>query len=390
MSNNINLTIPAHSKDEFLKLVSRASKNITGLQWTVGETRKQTFRHYFDGDIVKMTHSVIDVTISLPEVNDWVLVATVIEGAIFITDNKQQLVLKNGHGADYRLCDVCKHKQWKKSFIVRNSKTNEELQIGAECAKKFGIGMMNAIHNLTKELYANYSLYSCEYDGLEPIEWPAHISDPHAVKSVETSVMVQAAKHYYDENNGVWKKGYYVGRMYYPSESAAEIRASIDKFTADADNAYYKELAQWVSNVFEEDVCSEFDDKIKCVGTDFYMSAGDTAAAFFAIKKYESWKKEQAAKAAGLYIPKRGDYIHIVGKVINKETKSGYFGAYIEYEILNKLDGNTYKRSGAVKADGDNNVDCYAFIRDVFKGQNILDRTTLKAKKGVAIANVLQ
>ena len=204
------------------------------------------------------------------------LVATVIEGAIFITDHKQQLVLKNGHGADYRLCDVCKHKQWKKSFIVRNSKTN------------------------------------------------------------------------------------------------------------------YKELAQWVSNVFEADVCSEFDDKIKCVGTDFYMSAGDTAAAFFAIKKYESWKKEQAAKAAGLYIPKHGDYIHIVGKVINKETKSGYFGAYIEYEILNTLDGNTYKRSGAVKADSDNNVDCYAFIRDVFKGQNILDRTTLKAKKGVAIANVLQ
>lgn len=390
MSNNINYTIPAHSKDEFLKLVSKASKNITGLQWTVGETRNQTFRHYFDGEIVKMSHSVCDVTIELPEVNDWVLLATVVDGAMFITDHKQQLVLKNGHGADYKLCDVCKHRQWKKSYIVRNSKTNEELQVGAECAKKFGIGMMHAIYLLTKELYQSYSLYSCEYDGLEPVEWPAHISDPHAVKSVETSILVQAAKHYYDEHNGVWKKGYYVDRFYYPSESAADIRASLDKFTADADNAYYKELAAWLCNTFEADAYSEFDEKIKCVGTDYYMSAGDTAAAFFAIKKYEQYKREQAAKAAGKYLPKAGDYIHIVGKIISSETKSGYYGVFVEYEILNSLDGNTYKRSGAVKADKDNNVDCYAFIRDVWKGCNVLDRTTQHAKKGVTIANVLQ
>lgn len=390
MSNNISLTIPAHSTDEFKKLVTRANKNITGLKWTLGEERNQTFRHLFDGEIVKMQHRVLDVTVELPEINDWTLLATVVDGAMFVTDHKQQLVLHNGHGADYQLCDACKHKQWKKSFIVRNSVTGEELQVGAECAKKFGIGMMNAIYNLTKELYASYSLYSCEYDGSEPIEWPAHFSDPHAVRSIETSVMVQAAKQYYDANEGKWKKGYYEGRMYIPSESAAEIRNSLSNFAVDADNAYYKELTAWLCDVFVADEWNEFDEKIKCVGTDYYMSAGDTAAAFFAIKKYEQYKKEQAAKAAGLYLPKAGDYIHIVGKIIGERTCSGYYGSYVEYEILNTLDGNTYKRSGAVKADSEKNVNCYAYIRDVWKGNNVLDRTTQHAKKGVAIANVLQ
>ena len=385
--NIINLTIPAHLTDDFLKLVGRASKNIAGLQWTVGETYKQTFRHYFDGHIEKWQHEVKDVTLEMPEANGWTLLATVVEGAMFVTDHKQKLELKNGHGADYQICDACKHRQWKKSYIVRNDSTGEELQVGAECAKKFGIGMVEAIYKLTKELYASYSLYSCEYDGLEPMEWPAHFSDPHAVRSIETSVIVQAAKQYYDEKDGVWKKGYYVGRIYYPSESAAEIRCRLDKFAADAENAYYKELCAWISNNFEADVYSEFDDKIKLIGTDYYMSAGDTAAAFFAIKKFENWKKEQAAKAAGLYIPKRGDYIHIVGKIVNKQEKVGTFGTYVEYEILNTLDGNTYKRSGVVKADSENNVDCFAFIKDTWKGNYTLDRTTLKAKKGIAIAN---
>lgn len=383
----ISLTIPAHLTEEFVKVVSKASKHINGLQWTVGETYKQTFRHHFDGEIVKMQHEVKDVTLDMPEVSGWTLLATVVDGALFVTDMKHELHLQNGHGTQYFVCDVCKHKQWKKSYIVRNDSTGEELQVGAECAKKFGIGMVEAIYKLTKELYASYSLYSCEYDGLEPMDWPAHFSDPHAVRSIECSIVVQAAKKYYDDNNGKWKKGYYEGRMYFPSESAAEIRCSLDKFTADAENAYYKELTQWIAQTFEASDYSEFDEKIKELGSSYYMSAGDTATAFFAIKKYEQYKREQAAKAAGLYIPKRGDYIHIVGVIVNKSVKEGYYGTYEEYEILNTLDGNTYKRSGVVKADSDNKVDCFAYVKDVWKQNYILDRTTKHAKKGVAIAN---
>ena len=387
MKQTINLTIPAHLTDEFVKTVRKAEKNITGLRWEIGKVRKQTFRHYFDGEIVKMQHDVVDVTLDLPEQNNWQLVATVVEGAMFITDHKQKLELKNGHGADYQLCDVCKHRQWKKSYIVRNTVDGRELQVGAECAKKFGIGMVEAVYKLTKELYASYSLYSCEYDGLEPLEWPAHFSDPHAVRSIETSIVVQAAKQYYDEHNGVWKKGYYEGRMYFPSQSAADIRSSLDKFAADADNAYYKELTQWIAQDFEASEYNEFEMKIKELGESYYMSAGDTATAFFAIKKYEEYKKEQAAKAAGLYLPKPGDYIHIVGIIINKYVKSGYYGVYEEYEILNEIDGNKYIRSGVVNVDSDNKVNCFAFIKDVYGTKYLLDRTTKHAKKGVAIAN---
>ena len=390
MKQTINLTIPAHLTDEFVKTVRKAEKNITGLRWEIGKVRKQTFRHYFDGEIVKMQHDVVDVTLDLPEQNNWQLVATVVEGAMFITDHKLKLELKNGHGADYQLCDVCKHRQWKKSYIVRNTVDGRELQVGAECAKKFGIGMVEAVYKLTKELYASYSLYSCEYDGLEPLEWPAHFSDPHAVRSIETSVAVQAAKKYYDEHNGKWIKSYYQGTIYYPSESAAEIRNSLNDFAPDTENAYFKELAAYLRDVFEANGYSEFEDKIKSIGTDYYMSANDVASAFFAIKKYEQYKVEQAAKAAGKYLPKIGDYIHIVGKIVNERTCSGYYGEYVEYEIFNALDGLTYKRCGVVKSDGEKNVNCYAFIRDIWQGNNMLDRTTINAKKGVAIANVLQ
>lgn len=390
MAYNIETTIPAYATDEFLKLVKRAKKNISELDWTVGESYNRVFRHFFDGEIVKMTHKVVDITLSVPEVNDWVLLATIVDGSMFVADQKHKLELHDGHGTEYRLCDVCKHKQWKKSYIVRNSKTGEELQIGAECAKKFGIGMMNAIHNLTKELYASYSLYSCEYDGLEPIEWPARFNDSHAVRSVETSAVVIAAKQYYDDHNGKWLKGYYQGSIYYPSESAADIRSLLEDVQADSENAYYKELTSWIKDVFVADEWSEFDEKIKAVGTDYYTSAGDTAAVFFAIKKFEAYKKEQAAKAAGIYIPKRGDYIHIIGKIVSEKKKCGTYGVYVEYVIENTLDGYTYTRSGAVKADSEKNVDCFAYIKDAYGGNYTLDRTTQKPKKGVVVANTFQ
>lgn len=387
MKQIIQLTLPFKEVEAFEKICKRAAKNIDGMSWGVGQTYKRTYRHVVDNHLEKWMHDVVDVWVEIPKINDWTLLATIVDGALFVTDMSKKLVLHNGHGIDYNICDVCKHRQWKKSFVVYNSNTKEELQVGAECAKKFGIGMVNAIYNLTSELYKSYSMYSCEYDGLDPIVWPAHYSDPYAVRSVETSVVVQAAKQYYDEHNGVWKKGGYVGRTYYPSESAAEIRASLELFEANDNDKYYKNLCKWINEKFEADAYNDFDTAIKAIGTDYYTSAGDTAAAFFAIKKFESWKKEQEAKEKGLYIPKRGDYIHVVGKIVNKSTKEGMFGKYVEYEILNIIDGNTYKRSGVVKSNDKCEVDCFAFIKDVWQGNFVLDRTTLKAKKGIKINN---
>lgn len=385
---NIKLMLPVGEVKSFEKIIKRAAKNIEGIEWTMGKPYNKTFIHLVDGLRERWSHTIVDVEIVMPTVNDWVLLATVVEGALFVTNPKEKIIFRDGHGVEYKKCDACGRPQWKKSFIVRNAKTDEELQVGSECAKKFGIGTVNAIYNLTRELYENYSFcFDCG-DDFEDRMWSARYHDPHAVKSIETSIVVQAAKKYYDNNKCVWKKGRYIGREYYPSESAAEIKGSLNNFVADEDNEYYKSLCDWLNNVFEAGEYNEFEENMKNVGSNYYMSVGDVAAAFFAIKRFELYKKEKEAREKGIYLPKRNDYIHIVGKIVDKVKKEGYFGSYVEYTILNNLDGNTYKRAGVVKSDDENNVDCYAFIKDVYKGNYTLDRTTIKPKKGIAIDNV--
>lgn len=381
-----NITIPNGMVKDFNNLMAKANKNINGLDWTIGEPYNRIYRHYFDGNIVKMSHTVVDIEYTIPDQNNWILLATIVDGALFVTNPKEELKLTNGHGVDYHICDVCKHRQWKKSFIVKNIVTNEELQIGSECAKKFGIGMMNEIYKLTNSLYASYSLPV--YDGEFIGEWPSHFSDPHAVASVETSKLVKACKKYYDDNNGIWKKGYYVGSYYTPSESATDIRNSIDNFTEDSDDAYYKSLCEYLNNVYEADEYNEFAQSIKATGSNFYSSKAEIAPVYFAIKSFENWKKEEDARKNGKYLPKRLHYIYIKGKVINKTKKSGYFGDYYEYEILNDIDNNIYLRAGSVKTDEDSNIEGYAFIKDIYKGKNILDRITKNPKKNVTLNNV--
>ena len=391
------MIIPTFKCAEFRKTLEKASKRIEGIDWTIGESYQKVFQHYMeDGENsgwINMTHDVCDVTLTLPDSNGWDLLATVVEGAMFVTDQSKKLELANGHGADYKICDACKHPQWKKSFIVKNQETGEELQVGSECARKFGIGLVSKIHGLAHELYENFFLCGC--DDEERPHWRENFSDPHAVKSVETSLMVQAAKAYYDEHDGVWIKGKWIGEglwaQYVPSESAADIRTLVEskKFAPNDDDEYYKSLCEYLNNEFVADDEEGFSYRIKCVGSNYYMSMGDSAVAFFAIKRFEQYKKERDAAALGIYLPQRNHYIRIIGKVVNSEKKDGYFGQYTEYEILNEFDGNHYIRAGVVNADENGHVEGYAFVDDVYNGVYRLARVTKNPKKGIALNNII-
>lgn len=387
---HLELTIPSYLVGDFLKLAKKAKSNIEDLSWSIGDTYKKVYRHYMDdGDykgLVKMIHEVVDVVIELPDVNDWRLVATIVEGNLFVTDMSKKLVLRNGHGTDYKICDVCKHPTWKKFYIIRNTRTDEELQVGAECARKFGIGLVEKIYKFTSDLYKSFVISFASYGDEEPI-WTSGHHDPHAVRSVETSAVVIAAKRYYDANGGVWKRGYYEGRTYYPSASAAEIKKILETTEPNSDDGYYKELVMWLNECFKPCAYNDFEESIERVGKDFYLSAGDVASAFFAIKKFELWKKEKAAKDSGIYIPHRNDYIRIEGKVVSKVTKEGYYGTYTEYEIKNDVDGNIYRRAGAVKEEADGTVRGYAIVDGVFGETYTLGRITKNAKKGIKIDN---
>lgn len=383
----ITITIPSHMVESARKLITKAGKNINGLSCEFGKEYNKTFRHYCDGGFVKNMHKVTDMVVCVPDENDWYLIATIVDGCLFVANRREKIDFRNGHGEKYNLCDACKHRQKKKSFIVRNRKTDEELQIGSECAKKYGIGTMNAIYKLTNELYESYSLPY--YEGEELAEWPPRIKDMYSVKSIETSIVVQAAKKYYDDHNGVWRKGYYSGRVYFKSESAIDIRSSLDDFEANDNDEYYKSLCDWIRSEFNLESCySEFDEKIQSVGYDYYMSVADVAAAFFAIKRFEQYKKEKEAKEKGIYIPKRNDYIRIIGNVVNKKVMTGYYGEYTEYEVYNTIDNNTYFRAGVLPLNADGLVDGYAYVSDVFKGNYVLSRVTKGRKKNEELVNV--
>lgn len=160
-------------------------------------------------------------------------------------------------------------------------------------------------------------------------------------------------------------------------------------FQPNDDDEYFKSLCEYLNNVYEADVDSGFAYNIKCVGSNYYMSMGDSAAAFFAIKRFEQYKKERDAAALGIYLPKRRDYIRIIGKVVNSEKKDGYFGEYTEYEILNEFDGNHYFRAGVVKPDENGHVEGYAFVEDTYNGVYRLSRVTKNPKRGVALNNII-
>ncbi len=388
----MEITIPAHYKEQLEKFLQKCTKNIKGLKWSFGEERKQVFLHATNEGVIKEWHRVIDVVIDIPDENNWYLVAHLVDGVLFVEDPREKLFLRNGHGKDYEICDVCKRPQWKASYIIRNRVTDEELQVGTECARKFGVNTLKYIANMTRELYKSYIISYGEEDPFGYIGWPSHLNDPYAVRSIETLVLVQAAKKYYDDNNGVWKKGYRDSRgFYYPSESAAEIKATLDKFEPNEDDEYFKSLTSWLREHYSSnsDYLSDFDLTMKAIGTDYYMSAGDTAAAFFAIKNFETWKKQQEAREKGLYLPKRLDYVKIHGKIVNKTRKEGYFGSYIEYEILNEIDNTIYKRSGVVPMN-DDVVEGFAYVDGVYKNgaDVVLQRITKHPKKGVAINNI--
>ena len=134
-TQTIDFDIPAHYQEETSKFLTKCKKNISGLDWHFDEPRYDVFIHATPEGLKRMTHKVVRLFIDVPDENDWYLVATIKEGALFVTNANEKLELRNGHGTDYTLCDFCHHRQRKASYIVRNRKTDEEMHVGSECAR---------------------------------------------------------------------------------------------------------------------------------------------------------------------------------------------------------------------------------------------------------------
>lgn len=173
----ISTFIPADAVRSFEMFANKVKRNVKGFDYTIGHPYKKVFHHGVinpDGTcdrFKKVFHEVCDVTIIEPEEKDWRLIATYKNNIFLPNDPTKEIVYKNPkHGEDYDKCDHCGH--WcKNSYVIKNIKTGEELQVGCECVKKFGITSFDYLSRFNRELYSIYD-YSINFSTTIPDEIP--------------------------------------------------------------------------------------------------------------------------------------------------------------------------------------------------------------------------
>ena len=241
----IKTFFPESNLKDFQKFVSKMQKHVD-INISFGKPYSKTFTHASDNGFIKMQHQIVDMEIILPELNNWQLLASYKDGEAFIADMSKELVPSNpNHGADYRICDACKHAMRKEMYLVVNVNTGEELQVGAECAKKFGIQGLKWVSDFIKELYRVYEFNGSDISDEEPM-WRGKLTDMHAVRSVSVSDAIKASKLYYDEKGGIWLKGGKVNGVYQTSESKAIISNYIDEKHFGCNDAYVEEVKAFI------------------------------------------------------------------------------------------------------------------------------------------------
>lgn len=202
--NTIRTFIPSDSVASFKKFANKTKKNVEGFSYAIGEPYMKVFLHPvieedgMRGRAVKAFHEVCDLTINMPEENNWKLVCTFKDGSFTPVDSSKELVFKiPAHGHDYDRCDVCGH--WcKNSYVIENIVTGDELQVGCECVKKFGIKSFDYLSKFTSELHKLYD-YSLSYStGEDDDELKMWGGNPNAIykNAFKKADLIMSAKAY--------------------------------------------------------------------------------------------------------------------------------------------------------------------------------------------------
>lgn len=390
--------IPSCEIESFKKFIAKTQRNVKDLKVTIGEPYEKIFVHTvkLDGGrlkSVKEFHKVHDVEIDMPEDSGWRLLATIEGKLMFVANPTEKLVFKNPkHGIDYEKCDVCGHSAKAKSYIVYNEKDGVELQVGSECAKKFGLKNINYLAKFVRELYRSYDFalaYGEEEDGFP--RWPSWISDKWKYAAIESSVLIGAARKYYADHK-VWIKGYYDNnRRYVSSQSQAEIQELASKEEEiEKDEEYTENVKAYCNKMLKEKAkrnggwLSEFEEGMLEFSGNYYVSLSRAAHAYFMIKMYEEYLE---AKNNSIDIINVGQQVKVSGEVKQIEEVEGYFGTFEVYTIeTNK--GYIVTRAGKIPIEEDGDVKKTNFFAIVEKSKMkdiSVGRALKHPKKGIEI-----
>jgi hypothetical protein len=383
--NTIKTFIPADNVESFKKFANKTKKNVEGFSFVIGKPYMKVFYHPvinengMRGKCIKAFHEICDLTVNMPEENGWKLVCTFKDGAFTPVDTSKELIFKNpAHGQDYNKCDVCGH--WcKNSYVIENVTTGEELQVGCECVKKFGIKSFDYLSKFTDELYKlyDYSL-SCSTEDDELKMWGGN---PNAIykNAFKKADLIMSAKATYDKCP-IYKKAYRQGNTHYPSPTLVDIEATLCGENFDINNEYVEKVCAYA---LSKPIDGEFAKKTHRLANDFYAYIDEAVYAFFMVKNYEDSLKTETKLETGTHVK-------VEGKVIQTRTEESYYGPMMINIILTD-NGIECERIGKIPMTETDNIkrtSFYSTVKGIYHGKVSLDRTTKNPKKGVQYINI--
>ncbi len=384
----INTYIPSYAVESFKKFAAKTKKNVEGFDYTIGKPYNKVFRHAvieedgMAGKPQKRFHKVCDLTINMPEESNWRLLVTYKDDNFIPADPSKKVIFKNPkHGNDYRMCDVCGH--WcKNSYVIENVVTGEELQVGCECAKKFGIKSFEYLSKFNHDLYALYDYrisYATDKEFGDP-EWGGK-PDTSWMTAHEKAKLIMAAKKEFDVCP-VWKKGYRTGGgSYYPSSTGTHIVNNLCSAELVVDEDYVAKVCEYTLSQASE---STFQDEMQELAKDYYCYESQNVQAFFMVKAYEEHIKPKAEI-------KEGTAVKVEGKVVQQRTQEGYYGVMVINTIVTD-NGTVCERIGKIPTTEDENGNTrtvfFSIVKSEYHGTVSLDRATKNPKKGVEYVSI--
>lgn len=383
----INTFIPSDLVGSLKKFADKTQKNVEGFTYSVGKPYEKLFYHPvinkegIGGQRIEVFHEVCDLTIDIPEQSGWRLLATYKDDAFTPADPTKELIFKNpAHGADYGKCDFCGH--WcKNAYVVEDVKTGEELQVGCECIKKFGINDMYYISDFTKKLYELYD-YRMSYatdDEFGDIEKWGGRKDSSYKNAILKSDLIMAAKAQYDICP-VYKKGTKVEHVRYRSATLDSIDSILNSKKFKVDEAYVKAVCEFGAKIQPK---TEFEEDMLAVAKNFYCYQGQEVYAFFLVKAYEDNLKPELSV-------QKGNQVKVCGKIIQKRFEESYFGMMEINTILTDkgIECERYGKVPTIEKNGIKRTTFYALVKGVFNGKISLDRATKNPKKGIEVVEI--
>nr|DAU96291.1 MAG TPA: hypothetical protein [Caudoviricetes sp.] len=383
----INTFIPSDLVDSLKKFADKTQKNVEGFAYSVGKPYQKLFQHPvinengISGGVSKVFHEVCDLIVNMPDESDWRLIATYMDGAFIPADPTKELIFKNpSHGADYGKCDFCGH--WcKNAYVVENVKTGEELQVGCECIKKFGIKGFGFLSDFTRKLYELYD-YRISYatdDEFGDIEKWGGRKDSSYKNAILKSDLIMAAKAQYDICP-VYKKGTKVEHVRYRSATLDGIDTILNSKKFKVDEAYVKAVCEFGAKIQPK---TEFEEDMLAVAKNFYCFQEQDVYAFFLVKAYEDSLKPELSI-------QKGNQVKVCGKIIQKRFEESYFGMMEINTILTDkgIECERYGKVPTIEENGIKRTTFYALVKGVFNGKISLDRATKNPKKGIEVVEI--